>query len=382
MGRRRNQRISASLSVRLFGIDAEGKAFVRLAHLVDISAAGARVGGVYLALKTGDTLGLQYGKEERRYRVVWTGRMGSKNAGEIGLRALEPSTLVFGMELPHGGTDSYEPKSAWTERREHFRFDCDLGAEIRSRLDAPFTMVRCTDLSRGGCYLETWSPFPTGTTVYLVIKLPEGDFHATGEVRTTDPSFGMGIRFTNTEINPAIDSFIVNLIRHLNPTPPPDAVAEDSSRDRTASSSNERQTAGPRVLLAEDSRFLRSAYSLYLRRAGFQVITAEDGDQALKLAATETPDVVVLDLLMPRLGGIAALKVLKEDLLTTHIPVIILSGLPSSNEERLIECGAFAYLAKTQTGPEELPRHVKRALESIGRHIPLPESRDHLCSAG
>lgn len=360
MGRRHNQRERISLPIRIFGTDADGNDFTRLAQTTDISANGARIAGVYLPLKPGGIVGIQHGVESAPFRVVWTGKRGSSNAGQIGLAAMQPEKNIWNRDLPSNAHDDYEPTAALAERRRHFRFDCDLGVELQLAPDRPPTRMRCTDISRGGCYLETWSPLPTGTSVNLFIALPKGSVRAAGEVRTTDPAFGMGIRFTDIESTRAFDELIQELHVRLNPSQPtaPDPLPADPGTQRR------------RVLLAEDSRFLRSAYALFLRREGYHVITADDGDQALNLALTERPDAIVLDLLMPRLGGVGALKLLKEDPSTALIPVIVLSGLPSSNEAKLLSSGAFAYLAKTQVGPEDLPSHVHRAIESSVRPLP------------
>jgi CheY-like chemotaxis protein len=380
MGSRRNQRVSTSLPVRIFGTDTEGKPFARLVHTVDVSTSGARIGGIYVSLRAGDVIGLQRGTEKGRFRVAWTGKMGTRNAGEIGIMALDTGKQIWGMSLPEGGEDPYRPKASWTERRRHFRFDCDFGVELRTNIDSPGSLVRCTDISRGGCYLETWSPLPVTTKTFLLIKLPTGNVHATGEVRTADPGFGMGVRFTNVESTTIFDEFIQELHLRLNPAPPETSAFEPAlpaSAECWFNTQSSLDPPTPRILLAEDSRFLRSAYALYLRRENYQVITADDGDQTLKLAAIECPDVIVLDLLMPRLGGVGALKMLKEDPATASIPVIVLSGLPSSNESKLVDCGAFAYLAKTQVGPEDLPKHVRRALELKARPL-LPQAEpDH-----
>lgn len=382
MGRRRNQRIPTSLPVRIFGTDADGKPFVRLAHTVDVSASGARIGGIYVALKAGDTVGIQHGSEKARFRVIWTGKMGSRNVGEIGVMTLERDGHIWGMNLPEGGEDPYQPQSDWTERRRYFRFDCDLGVELRTHPESPATLVRCSDISRGGCYLETWSPLPVATQVLLSIEVPGGRFRAAGDVRTIDPAFGMGIRFTDVESTALFDEFFKELIRRVNPHAEAEGILEQPPSFVGAAPPSMTQPSLdpplPRVLLAEDSRFLRSAYALYLRRDNFQVITADDGDQALNLATTERPDVIILDLLMPRLGGVAALKMLKENPVTASIPVIVLSGLPSSNGSKLVDNGAFAYLAKTQVGPEDLPSHVRRAIGPAARPLSSPGQEAHL----
>jgi CheY-like chemotaxis protein len=390
MGRRSDQRVNSSLPVRVFGTDADGKPFVRLARTVNISASGARIGGIRVNLKPGDIIGVQHGPEKARFKVAWVGKMGTRNAGEIGLLSLEPRKQIWGFTVPAGGSDDYEPKPNCQERRSHARFDCDLGFEVRTGPDAPPMHVRCTDISRGGCYLETWSPFPVGTTLHLSAQLPAGPFRCVGEVRTVDPTFGMGILLARIESTEPLADFLSQMeasqarnaavsesILKLD-----QQVGTEAEKVARQDPGNDRQRL---VLLAEDSKFLRSAYSLYLRREGFRVITADDGVEAIERIAVDKPDVIVLDLLMPRLGGVGALKMLKETPRTAHIPVIVLSGLPSCNESKIVACGAFAYLAKTQIGPEELPEYVKSALNSTHPLNPdglVPRSSDSKFSAG
>jgi CheY-like chemotaxis protein len=118
-----------------------------------------------------------------------------------------------------------------------------------------------------------------------------------------------------------------------------------------------------RVLLVDDSRFQRAAQASFLRKEGFLVITAGDGEEALRIAASERPDVIILDLLMPKLGGVHVLACLKQDPLTTDIPVIILSGLSQKNENKLTSAGAFAYFEKERFSAEMLPGLVRSALD-------------------
>jgi twitching motility two-component system response regulator PilH len=122
------------------------------------------------------------------------------------------------------------------------------------------------------------------------------------------------------------------------------------------------ETEPRRVLLADDSKFLRAAHELFLKKDGFVVIKASDGEEALQLARQELPDVVVLDLLMPKLGGVEVLQALKRDPGTATIPVIILSGLSQKNESMLTEAGAAAYVEKSLHGPEALPGFVRQVL--------------------
>jgi CheY-like chemotaxis protein len=98
-----------------------------------------------------------------------------------------------------------------------------------------------------------------------------------------------------------------------------------------------------RVLLAEDDRFLRRAAESRLRQNGFTVLPAVDGEEALKVARAERPDLILLDLIMPKLQGFEVLKALKQDPATAPIPVIVLSNLGQDEDlKRAMELGAVA----------------------------------------
>lgn len=101
-----------------------------------------------------------------------------------------------------------------------------------------------------------------------------------------------------------------------------------------------------KILLVDDSKLLRIANERILTRAGHQVTTAEDGESALEMVRQGMPDLILLDMLLPRLSGLDVLKQLKADAATAAIPVIVLSSLSQKNEEKLKEAGAAAYFEK------------------------------------
>ncbi len=119
-----------------------------------------------------------------------------------------------------------------------------------------------------------------------------------------------------------------------------------------------------RILLAEDDRFLRKAAEVTLRRHGFTVLTASDGEAALQIARAETPDLVLLDLIMPRLQGFEVLRTLKQDPATQAIPVIVLSNLGQPSDVRqAMEEGAAAYFVKADLSLQALVQRVEEALQ-------------------
>lgn len=120
-----------------------------------------------------------------------------------------------------------------------------------------------------------------------------------------------------------------------------------------------------RILLAEDDRFLRRAAEARLRQHGFEVLIAHDGEEALQVARAERPDLVLLDVVMPRLQGFEVLKALKRDAVTARIPVIVLSNLgQNSDVEQAIALGAEAYLVKAHLSLQDLVQKIDATLAS------------------
>ena len=120
-----------------------------------------------------------------------------------------------------------------------------------------------------------------------------------------------------------------------------------------------------RILLAEDDRFLRRAEQAALKRAGFVVLAAADGEEALRMAIAEKPDLVLLDLIMPKLQGFEVLKALKADPATAAIPVVVLSNLGQEGDvQRALEGGAVAYLVKANLSLDELVARARETLAS------------------
>ena len=118
-----------------------------------------------------------------------------------------------------------------------------------------------------------------------------------------------------------------------------------------------------RVLLAEDDRFLRKAAEAMLRRQGFVVRVAVDGEEALAAAQHECPDLVLLDLIMPKMQGFQVLESLKADPATAHVPVIVLSNLgQDADVARAMAGGAAAYFIKSNTSLASLVEQVRMVL--------------------
>jgi CheY-like chemotaxis protein len=123
-------------------------------------------------------------------------------------------------------------------------------------------------------------------------------------------------------------------------------------------------TEPARILLAEDDRILRKAGEATLRKQGYLVIAAVDGEDALAKAREHKPDLILLDVIMPKLQGFDVLAGLKSDPDTRDIPVIMLSNLEQESDIRkAIEGGARGYLVKSNVQLEELAAKVAEALD-------------------
>ena len=123
--------------------------------------------------------------------------------------------------------------------------------------------------------------------------------------------------------------------------------------------------SGRRILLVEDDRYLRRACETALRQRGFAVSSAVDGAAALDAIATELPDLVLLDLLMPRVTGLEVLRSLRSRPETRALPVLILSN--SSREQDLEEIkqlGVAGYYVKSDLSLQELGDRIQRLLQT------------------
>jgi len=130
-----------------------------------------------------------------------------------------------------------------------------------------------------------------------------------------------------------------------------------------------------KVLLVEDSKFLRMANERALSRAGFQVSTAADGEEALQVANDKLPDIILLDMMLPKISGPDVLKALKGNPATTDIPVIVLTSLSQKNEEKLLHEGAAAYFEKStlelDKSSDRLAVTVETVLERVNHQKSL-----------
>ena len=99
----------------------------------------------------------------------------------------------------------------------------------------------------------------------------------------------------------------------------------------------------PKILLVEDNEMNRDILGRRLGQLGHSVIMAFDGEQGYALAHTELPDLILMDIAMPKMNGLRATRLLKSDKRTRHIPIVVITAYPSNREEALAAgCDAYA----------------------------------------
>jgi CheY-like chemotaxis protein len=130
-----------------------------------------------------------------------------------------------------------------------------------------------------------------------------------------------------------------------------------------------------KILIIEDSRFLRTAIERSFVKAGHSVIAAGDGQEGLRQAQQMSPDVILLDMMLPGMDGTSVLTQLKQNPSTNGIPVVVLSGLSQKNEQKLKMSGAAAYFEKSSLKLEQDGNALVQAVEQL-QLGPPPKTSD------
>lgn len=120
-----------------------------------------------------------------------------------------------------------------------------------------------------------------------------------------------------------------------------------------------------KLLLIEDSKFQRIANGRALIRAGYEVVYAADGEEGLSAARENMPDLILLDMMLPKISGLDVLRALKADVLLKHIPIVVLSGLGQGNEAKLLNEGATAFCMKSAESLENNSSALIQALQNL-----------------
>ncbi len=119
-----------------------------------------------------------------------------------------------------------------------------------------------------------------------------------------------------------------------------------------------------KILVVEDDSMISSMYKTKFEADGFTVLTASDGAEGLESAKKEKPDIIMLDVILPRLDGFSVLEEIKKDKTTKNIPVIMLTNLGTEEDKAKGEkLGALDYLVKASLTPGQVSAKIKQALK-------------------
>ncbi len=237
------------------------------------------------------------------------------------------------------------------ERRRYFRCPISIPVTI---LRQSMPEVRCSsvNISEGGMAVSTFVPLSPGEEVQVRFALPGQEVTFLAESRICWLKTGhLGIRFVS--LSQEGESELQDwLSQKLQETLPEFAARKFQ----------------PKVLLVDDSKFLRMANELALSKAGFEVSTAADGEEALQVVSDKLPDIILLDMMLPKISGPEVLRALKANPATMDIPVIVLTSLSQKNEEKLLSEGAAAYFEKSTLGLDKSSdRLVATVVTVLGR---------------
>ncbi len=125
----------------------------------------------------------------------------------------------------------------------------------------------------------------------------------------------------------------------------------------------DQKLAGKKVMWVEDDQLLGDVVAKVISNHGATVVRAMDGEEAIRVVETEAPDIVVLDILLPKADGFKVLETIKQNPKLMHIPVILFSNLSSREDiEKGLSLGALKFIVKATIVPNEIVDEIKGAL--------------------
>ncbi len=234
------------------------------------------------------------------------------------------------------------------ERRRYFR--CPISVPV-TILRQSMPEVRCysVNISEGGMAVSTFVPLSPGEEVQVRFALPGQEVTFLAESRICWWKTGhLGVRFVS--LSQEHESELQDWLSQELQETLPEFVARKFQC---------------KVLLVDDSKFLRMANVFALSKAGFEVSTAADGEEALQVVNDKQPDIIVLDMMLPKISGPEVLRALKANPATMDIPVIVLTSLSQRNEEKLLSEGAAAFFEKSTLELDKSSDRLVATVETV-----------------
>jgi hypothetical protein len=201
---KRQPRFNVDLSIRVFGIDADGRPFSQIAHARNISGHGAKLSGVEKRLGLGDIIGMQFGDKKTRCQVIWVADAGPEQKLDVGVKVVEGQPCLWQEEIETqkaGGmvpVPRSEPEKK--EKRKFSRQRIPFPIELQNEDSGGARMSTNTaDIAGNGCYVETRMPLPVNKTLGITFWMNSKAVYTAAIVRTCDGGVGMGIEFTGLD---------------------------------------------------------------------------------------------------------------------------------------------------------------------------------------
>lgn len=131
-----------------------------------------------------------------------------------------------------------------------------------------------------------------------------------------------------------------------------------------------------KILLVEDDSNLREIYGARLEAEGYEILTANDGEEALAIAVKEKPDLIITDIMMPKISGFDMLDILRTTPETKDVKVIVMTALSQDDDrKRGTDLGADQYIVKSQVTLDDVVTIVKEALGDAPQATPAPATQ-------
>lgn len=119
-----------------------------------------------------------------------------------------------------------------------------------------------------------------------------------------------------------------------------------------------------KILLIEDDANLIRSLTDFIKKEGFEIISAMNGEEGIKKAGITNPDLILLDIILPKKNGFTVLEALKKDENLKNIPVVILTNLEEEKDiEKALSLGAYTYLVKANYSLDDILKKVREILE-------------------
>lgn len=228
------------------------------------------------------------------------------------------------------------------DKQEHRKYERFLFRE--DLLIGGTRMCTSMDISEGGLYISAIQSYEKNSVIDVTIPFKGEKLTVKAQVRYCQPGIGMGIMFI--DLNDEQRAKIKELIESITKKPAQSDIE------------------GKNILLVEDNNTSRQAIKSALSKEGFCVIEANDGIEAMKLLAEQTPDLLILDLYMKGMDGLKVLSFLKTDPKWKELPVIVCSAHDTQEvKDKVMNAGADEFISKRGTSPAKLALSAKAVLQ-------------------